>query len=352
MSYSLLLDASVVAFMGYATTSEQVIGAVELLREISLLTSKFREMPLLGPPRFELCVYDSGCFPFHDHVRELLNSTGLGDVFDPQLITTLLNSVVQRMVSIADVTSVNDVLVQSVVTQPAKTYLGGNVTLEEAFDQLLAFYAAAQIEGETWAARASVTLSSICEPSPQLEVECDIALVEPPLCGGSIVSFSATHQISRVQDRAAFYSNLIPQALWADAVSPSDVEMAITAKAFQLRIVSGLDALPQSCEEFELGPYFVESLSGAQAAHNSPYAAATLDKCARLVAGLPLPDDNPFYTAAGSQSQRVRSSDGAMARRVHVSKGGIAVRLMYWRMPNGTIEFSNVEPKANTIIYE
>lgn len=50
-------------------------------------------------------------------------------------------------------------------------------------------------------------------------------------------------------------------------------------------------------------------------------------------------------TKDANSGPRIRTSDDAIAHRVHLTKSHEAFRLMFWKMENGHIEFANVSPK-------
>jgi hypothetical protein len=82
--------------------------------------------------------------------------------------------------------------------------------------------------------------------------------------------------------------------------------------------------------------------------HEGWHAFTLIESCARIVLDIPKHEVKPFYDRASGR-QRVRS-DGALAFRTHLTKRGVALRLMLWKMPDGTIEFANVGDKDELMI--
>jgi hypothetical protein len=68
------------------------------------------------------------------------------------------------------------------------------------------------------------------------------------------------------------------------------------------------------------------------------------EACARLVVGKPKTEVKPYRTKV------IR--DGWRSRRVHLTEGGEALRLMLWVKPDGDVVFANVGPKAELWICE
>lgn len=97
--------------------------------------------------------------------------------------------------------------------------------------------------------------------------------------------------------------------------------------------------------QFKIGSQFIASLKSNQAFGNGRFSLDVANTCYDLVAGLFSGTVKTF----GLQKQEVREEDNAGGYRCHVTKGGVALRLMYWDI-NGCIEFSNVGPKKEEII--
>ena len=75
----------------------------------------------------------------------------------------------------------------------------------------------------------------------------------------------------------------------------------------------------------------------------------TLRLCASILADVCGTEILPFRENANSQKQLMRK-DGAGAYRVHLTKYGQGLRLMFWRTEIGAIEFANVGRKFELVI--
>ncbi|HEX8902827.1 hypothetical protein [Vitreimonas sp.] len=133
-------------------------------------------------------------------------------------------------------------------------------------------------------------------------------------------------------------SHLSPLHIWQSATSPAGIHLALSLAALQIRSESGLK---ERATKHFIGTGFIESLQRNQAHQSAKYSSATFEACAKIIAGCPKYDLANF--------NEVRSSDGAEAVRTHITKGGIALRLMCWRRADG-IEFANVGPKGELMI--
>jgi hypothetical protein len=100
---------------------------------------------------------------------------------------------------------------------------------------------------------------------------------------------------------------------------------------------------------FRLGGCFLESVRKWGFSSRSDYAMVLVESCARIILDAPKNPLNAFRIDKTSTKQRVRK-DGALAYRTHLTKKGPGYRLMFWRLPDGTVEFANVGDKDELTI--
>jgi hypothetical protein len=97
-------------------------------------------------------------------------------------------------------------------------------------------------------------------------------------------------------------------------------------------------------KEYSFSFDFVESARGCdQFAHSGPSHLLT-ESCARLIIGDPKYETKQFNTR--------EIMDGWQSFRTHLTKGGEALRLMFWVKPNGGIVFANIGVKFELAISE
>lgn len=130
-------------------------------------------------------------------------------------------------------------------------------------------------------------------------------------------------------------------SLWDNASNAEKVYECIDEKVERLRM-SGVKSAVIS--DFRLGPDFLQSLRDWGASTRSDYAMVTVESCARIILGIPKNEIKEFRQSENSNKQRSRA-DGALAFRTHITKAGVGLRLMFWRLPDGTIEFANIGAK-------
>jgi hypothetical protein len=121
-----------------------------------------------------------------------------------------------------------------------------------------------------------------------------------------------------------------------DATAEDDFCADVSAELSQLGAVKA--------HEFALGPDFMNRIESL----GTRYRSKAVRTCSAVASGiqehLARVEDHPLRTAdAGSSPQRVRSADGALARRASLEQGApSARRLHYWVLENRTLEFASV----------
>ena len=99
-----------------------------------------------------------------------------------------------------------------------------------------------------------------------------------------------------------------------------------------------------SASAFRLGDRFIQSLHDWKVNAQPSLIRILVETCARICLGVPKNE----VTAFRGEPTR---DDGANAFRTHLTKRGIAYRLMLWELPDKTYEFANVGGKSELIIY-
>jgi hypothetical protein len=150
----------------------------------------------------------------------------------------------------------------------------------------------------------------------------------------------------------SFADKLDGDELWRMAENEPELSAAIAVKARSLRRASGCPAPKDNCEKFAIGSAFLDTLRACQSVPSGKYGHAAFEAFARLVAGSPTAAPKKLYklSETGRREDVVRT-DGAIGWRLHITKSGEAIRLMFWRRHDASIEFANVGPKADVKIH-
>jgi len=141
-----------------------------------------------------------------------------------------------------------------------------------------------------------------------------------------------------------FISKLDPDILWKNADNGNELSLPISMKAAN-KLNLAVDNLPLlGGRGFTIGEYFYDSLIAHEATGENKHASTTLEKCSLMIANI----GGLFERNFG----RERRIDGANSRRVHLTKGGLGLRLMFWLKMDNNIEFANIGPKHEMNIVE
>jgi hypothetical protein len=132
-----------------------------------------------------------------------------------------------------------------------------------------------------------------------------------------------------------FLTALDAYIVWRTARSLIDLEFALIA--FATKTDCGIS-------RFSFGANFVDSLRLNSAWGESRHARAVFDTCAAIVTDKETATIGPFYRDPAKRIQATKDG-GYLGWRAHVTKGGVGLRLMYWRRSTGEVEFSRVGPK-------
>jgi len=130
--------------------------------------------------------------------------------------------------------------------------------------------------------------------------------------------------------------------LW-DYASSETSAIACIEKSIVEIVQSGVDG--HGRRNYRLGDKFLRSLQDWGASKQRSIAMVTIESCARIVLGIPKNAVNDFREGASSTASQLTRLDGARASRTHLTKAGVALRLMFWTLTDGTIEFANIGGK-------
>lgn len=154
--------------------------------------------------------------------------------------------------------------------------------------------------------------------------------------------------IQVLRSPAAWSEAISGEEAWRNAESSEEVEVAILASAMRMD-----ESANCGIKKFRVGSGFLESLRYCGAVGDGAYANAVLQKCAQTVLNISSLQPNHFHNSTSANSTvRVRERDNAIAWRLHVTKRHQALRLMYWELPCGSLEFSTLDEKAEEDILE
>lgn len=145
-----------------------------------------------------------------------------------------------------------------------------------------------------------------------------------------------------------YLSQVNPNFFFSATMSTHDLKLGIYAGALSILRDSGQDYTQLDWDSFSIGASFLESISDNQAGFGQRYFGTLIDCLTHIIAGRPKNQLSPFCTSTTSDEQITR--DGNLAYRSHITKSGLALRLMHWKTPRGRLIFSNVGVKGELLI--
>lgn len=292
-----------------------------------------------------------GEFPHRHRLAELIDKFEC-TFADANTISRVANSILERTPALEEYFGINAILIEEDSLEIAPIGLLDRLkpSCRSAFrDDLL--IAGIQVDERVAGGLESCVLvaSGSCPENPipsaisaKADIH-DIGLVSTDFSLHTDPPFSLFQSIPVAFSHEQLLESLDLGAIWDGASSDEAVRLSIETCVKSI-ISSGVEA--DGVSDFSIGSGFVESLHAWGADSRHDYAMVTIETCARIVLGIPKNPINEFRESAdGNANQRIRK-DGALAFRTHLTKKGVGLRLMFWRLADGTIEFANIGGKG------
>lgn len=334
---------------------EQLDNFVEGLLDWSEAISR-EDIPIFVSENCLNALYEDGWFPFDDRLHQLIKELDI-DYLDEETITDTVRTIFNREPRLEESLGIRDFAhdEESFLLNPDLliTRLGKctsealkktliNVLISEIILRNIqpeCFFATRKspLLGENEKLHVSVNIQMV-EKTDQTIVE----VVSPNLQNDLTICFG--------------YQNILKYAdfisLWNNAAGTTNITDAIERMIISHRD-EGLSTGRKEYHEYRVGNHFLESIHTYGFHARFDWARILIDSCARIILGIPKNEVFEFRVDDRPQSaQRVRKSDGSLAWRTHLTKNNEGFRLMFWTTEGGVIEFANVGPKKELIIYE
>lgn len=333
----ILVDPASISIPNYATSAEEALELVNRLVHFSLVCSKCKQVMVLVSDFIEeeLGLSGGGL----SEIRDFLDLMNLSYIFDARDVFNGIRVLQHQSTRLSDWDGWFQVEAAIVQITPA---LPGGLEPSRLMDFTRANLLFVSLAGAR-GVRLYLTSSLVGAASAMYDLRAEEltvldrnSLVEVALHEGP--AFTISHFGDLVSGDHAY-------AVWAKANNERDLTVAIALGAMMTLKAAGLD-YQAAGDFFLIGEDFLSSLQSNQALGSGRYSREVARICFELVAGVFAGTDKEF----GAGSAIVRKRDGAVGRRVHVSKSGVALRLMYWRLSSGGVEFANVGPKHELLI--
>lgn len=335
MAALVLLDTAILAVPSYAETEEAAEAIIFRLKHWAEIASIYGSKRIVRSSTAEIILGERGFFPIIDNVSELLEVVGLKGVYDASDVWRSYNTILNRAGFIDDELGFEVHEGSNFSTAPPLLDGCSPADLKTCSEAVLLTASTAYVLGisntfvATALSEAPTTLSvtgSVVTATGKRSSE----VISLPVHNGTQV-----HLLERLEDAVAFAG---ANAIWANANTAQDAYFAIAAKALELKRANDPKITLSELPAFVVGGSFLTSLIRNDAGPNGSFGGVVLDVCARALLGQPKEELKAF-------DKPDRTRDSSKPLRTHVTKSGVALRLMIWSRPDGLLEFANVGPK-------
>jgi len=339
-----ILDPGLLAFLPNISRND-LLARVRLLVSWSKVSGTRKWAILALVPSINDFLAQNDLLPAYEPARRLLAATGLEHVYSAEDLIRPVYHLLEKAVPHV-YCCVVDELHEEFNANPAKPWHCHNQAVEDVSERALVMaHIENQIHGDGRFGFFASTLST-----QSIMFSTHLAAVIPennPGFGTEDLPKTVQDQFHHVRSVEEISAVLDPREIWEHSSSATDISLAIQLGCRRRMLEAGtyhnLDSIPK----FFVGCDFLPSLGTWQADGRNRYASTTLECCVAAVLDLPTIEIKEFRKAK-------RSADLAVPLRAHISKTGVALRLMMWERPGPSrcIEFANVGGKdEEEIVY-
>ena len=287
-----------------------------------------------------------GAFPAEPWFEGVIASVGLEGVVSSKTLAALVSRFLASARELGTVTNVQDALFCNEVVLPPSEL--PNISNSELIDISRHSICITALSGTLGAPTVVHGHPRLSVTHTQLSVIADVEIIEAGE-GAAENPTAINSQILSIRSADHFLPAMSADLLWRNADSCLDIEIAIALEAVKIGRLPDLKAVPT----FRVGSEFLKSLQAVQASGEGTFASVTLQKCALLLVNAAQLGPQPFRSGRNAASSpRTRARDKAAAMRAHITGEHEALRLMYWVLPDKSVEFSCVRGKHDLNIDE
>jgi hypothetical protein len=339
-----ILDPGLLAYLPDISRTA-LFAKVELLNTWSKFVGTQRSVDISLPPSVFEVLTNNNLMPAHEPAKEVIEKTGLRHVYSPEDLIRPVYHLLEKALQGA-YCCLSDELHEEFESDPAQPWHGTNANVEAMSQRaLMMSLIENRIHEDT---RFRFFASALNTQKVRFGARVDaIDPAADSVLGDMGLPQRFEDEFQHVRSIEDLFAGLDPNDLWAEAVSSADIKFAIRLGCRKRMISEGNYTNLNGIPAFFVGPDFFPSLRFWQADGRNRFASQTLECCAAAVLDLPVIEIKAFHKAK-------RGADLALPLRAHISKSGVALRLMMWQRPGPTrtIEFANVGGKQEEeIIY-
>lgn len=345
----LILDASVFALASGVQSGADFSAAVEKLLVLKDLSDS-KLTKTYADPKFPLALYENGNFPFFDTLQNLAALYPGGIATDTKTLNRYILELADKVLDLRELSECKGLEVAEYQFDPTfAEHLHPDICYSSAAS--MSYYAVAKSKLMPWTNSARFFTGWTTNPV-NVSFEAQIDLIDPPIGDPPSEVLAVNVTMRCVRTASDVFQAEAPEEMWNSDIPVESMMLAVAARANHFRIANGQAPKRWTSEDFAFGNDFISSLKKHGGIGAGEASANVYDKCAKILAEVTMPNCNPFMTAAGGSLQRTRKSDGASAFRCHVTSRHEGLRLMFWKLKSGSIEFANIGPKFEHVIKE
>lgn len=330
---TVVVDPSLLAFPNCLKTADAISEALDCVMTIAKEARERRYFRIVLPKDADALLESMNCFPSFENVREVLCAEALDRVYSPDDVCRQFAGLLDTLERYETISSDWPVVVLNTCSPPLELeYEDGHY--RNSFRSTIETLAEAALHDERNAALFRGVLAV-----PGIEV-CVAEAVVTRAHGNLEVEKSMSVVV--VGALNSFFKSLQPYDVWITSETEQSLYFSIQLGLWKHLLQDKPDFRFSDLPSFNIGKCFLPSLRLHKGLVRSSTASTVFETVVRLLAGNPKYPEKEFRGDDGEQ--RVRS-DGALAWRTHVSKRHEAIRLMYWRHRDGTVELANIGNK-------
>lgn len=332
------IDTALMAVPNYAVDATEADEIFERLYHLAIVATSPMALRLVLDAQIEEVLWANNLAPTIQQVDEFVGLMDLAGVFSPRDLTMLYQTLIQRTVKSTDVAPVDVRSIASFEAAPPLKLESTPIVLHGETRRVFSSVAASLHFDSGWHVAASTPGRHPESVSVNVEVV-DAVGTHADLIKPLPTFMSQEVQIlRRVSD---LVDARIAERIWRNAKDAGDLQLSLVIGA--LAILASEDGIrPKTSDlaEFSIGREFLQTLTPTQCVGLGKFAGSAHKLCCQLVARRCQRHVGDF----GRPEPTIRDSDGAKAKRVHLTGASEGLRLMFWDCA-GWIEFANVGVK-------
>ncbi|MGJ0522015.1 hypothetical protein ACR42A_00505 [Burkholderia gladioli] len=263
------------------------------------------------------------------------------DTYSSKDVARIVNAIISKADDILDIVEPRETewKNKSVVPALVNTWPNRAHELEELITQIV-------LQGELEGKDACVVHHCNGNRGPQFIFSGELSDAYP------MPALSLPRSINRAVQAHRTFKNYLAtldyNQLFARSIDDFHFKLAFYVGALKKAASHGASLDEISLDNFKFGPEFLNSLGKNQCDPGGQFSSVLVDTVTDLLAGTPKNQLSVFTKSAGSNEPKTYGA--FVGYRTHVTKSGLALRLMFWRDKRGMLVLANVGPKHELVI--